>query len=212
MEFDFSNYFNATEVCVKPIDYGPPYTTLSELGYFKHCTVVSTNPDRQLEKEFFAGEGRIYFYDVKLCHSTTIDMYDRFLEEFKRRGKKENCAVHISNTIVPNENQSITSLYDLPGLLELIEEVTSINEKMILEISNKRTSTTPVREMKKIDDICKNVLQPKGNVKHYMIREEIYDKELVKNEESLTGYDLFFRDNYENLLREVIRYCDCLIK
>ena len=213
MEFDFSNYFNAAEVCVKPIDAGPPYTSeLSELGYYKHCTIPSTNPDRQLEHDFFKGKDRIYFYDVKLCHSTRLPMYERFLEEYSRRGHNEDCAIHISNTLVPNKESLLTSLYDLPDFVELIEKVISINSRMILEVSNKRTEPTPVSEMKKIDEICKNILQPKGNVKHFMFREEIYDKEISPNKDSSTGVDIFFNDNYENLLRETIRYCDCLVK
>ena len=203
MIFNFEEYQFKKQLCVKPLDNGPHVDP--KLIYVKHCSVPSTENDAELEEEFFSKTGRFYMYDVKLCHTMTRWYYRPFLKEFLRRGEKDNCCLHISNSTVPNKFNAMTSIYDLNYFQILLGGILTMDSDIAIEISNKRVDRTPDYEMYKIEEICK-MLDDEPNVKHYMIREEIYTREIIKDKNAPNGVQVHFYDSNVELIKEVIRY------
>ena len=204
MEFNFLNYYKQRMLCVKPFDDGKIRED-GKLIYVDHCTDSSFFNNDKLEEEYFSGNGRFYYYDIKLCHTMTRRHYKPFMKELLRRGETENCVLHISNSTVPNQFNSLTSLYDLNYFQVLLGGLLTMEKDLVVELSNKRVNQTPDYEFYKIEEICK-MLDNEENVKHYMIREEVYDRELKKDKHAPNGVSVNFRDNYDTLIKEVIRY------
>lgn len=202
--FDFSIYYKRRQICFKPIDQGKQLEH-SELGYFNHCTAPSDCSDDKLKEEFYSGNGRFYFYDIKLCHTTNQFQYKDFIKEFLRRGKEYPCVLHLSNSTVPDRFNAMTSIYDIPYFRSLLAKLLTIESDVAVEISDKRVWETPQHEMYRLEEIY-NILDNKDNVRHYMIREEIYDRHLKLDPEKRSGVDVWFRDNHAILRKEVIRY------
>jgi hypothetical protein len=203
MIFNFEEYQFEKQLCVKPLDTGQQLDP--KLIYVKHCSVPSIKNDAELEEEFFSKTGRFYMYDVKLCHTMTRWYYRPFLKEFLRRGKKDDCCLHLSNSTVTNKFNTMTSIYDLNYFQVLLGGILTMDSDIAIEISNKRVDRTPDYEMYKIEEICK-MLDDEPNVKHYMIREEIYTREIVKDKHAPNGVRAHFYDSNVELIKEVIRY------
>ena len=205
MEFDFVNYDKERKFCIKPIDDGNAVLDNLNLGYYNHCTDPSTEPNEELKDEFYSGKGRFYYYDVKLCHTTNLNQYNSFITEFIRRGEEYPCILHISNSTVPNRFNSLSSVYDISYFTSILARLTTIKSDIIVEISNKRIEETPDYDMYKIEKISK-FLKERENVKHYMLREEIYNRHIKLDNVSYSGINVWFEDNYTLLHEEVIRY------
>jgi len=202
--FDFSTYHKRRQLCFKPIDRGQQLE-ISELGFFNHCTAPSDYPDNELEKEFYSGNGRFYFYDIKLCHTTNQFQYKEFIKEILKRGEEYPCVLHISNSTVPDRFNALTSIYDIPYFKSMLGKLLTIKSDLAVEISDKRVWETREHEMYRLKDIF-DMLHDKDNVKHYMIREEIYDRHLKLNPNVRSGVEVWFSDSHVLLRKEVIRY------
>ena len=203
--FNFTAYQHKRQLCIKPYDDGRIYTEGDEtLGLFDNCTVPSIKTPRcdELYNEFYSGNGRFYMYDIKLCHTQRRVDYKKFLKEFIRRGNEYPCIVHISNSTVKNEFNSLTSIYDLNYFSTFLGGLLTVEQELVIEISDKRVGPTPEYDMFKINDISK-ILEDEENVKHFMIREEVYKRKIKKVQNHL---DVRFLDDYETLHKEIIRY------
>lgn len=207
VKFNFGRYIEQRRICYKPVDDRNTFGPNGKMGFYNHCTDPNHKNIDNLEETFYRGDDVFYFYDVKLCHSMQLSDYDKFIKEYKRRGKTQSCAVHISNTTMPYENSQFKSLYDLDSYEEFIKMLIDIDSDIIVEISNKRLSDTPADEMEKIEKIY-DILENAKHVKHYMVRHEVYKHWYEPDRNAPGGSAFRFDDNYENLIREVIRYDD----
>jgi hypothetical protein len=207
VDFDFARYIEQRRLCYKPVDFedGRRVLVPGRLGFYDHCTDPSHKSINELEKTFYDGDGVFYFYDIKLCHTTKPSDYEKFIKEYKRRGQTQSFAVHISNTTTPYEYSQFRSLYDLEGYEKFIQTLIEVDADIIVEISNKRLSDTPADEMKKIENIY-DMLESATNVRHYMVRHEIYKSWTVPERGAPKGLSYRFDDDYENLIKEVKRY------
>ena len=204
LDFDFLYYHNANTICIKPIDSGPIQSHNRNLGIFGRCEDPSSRPNLELEERYYKGLDRFYMYDIKLCHTTFRSQYRDFITELLQRGETETCAVHISNSTVPNEFNSITPLYEINYFKVLLKTILTIKQNVIIEISNKRLG-----ESKPYHDVYEKsvieLLENDSNVKHYMIREEPYERTIYQ--ENGRAVVKFSDENTHPILKkEVTRY------
>lgn len=202
---DFARYLKKKQLCIKPFDDGFNEKEGEDgLGLFDNCLVPSTKTNRcnELYNEFYSGKGRFYVYDIKLCHTKRRIDYKKFLKEFIDRGKQYPCVVHLSNSTVQNEFNNLTSLYDINYFSVFLGALLTIEKDLVVEISDKRTGPRPDYDMFKVDNIY-NMLIEEENVKHFMLREEVYTRRIKKMGKYL---DVKFLDDYEKLHYEIVRY------
>lgn len=203
LPFDFAYYHKANSICIRPIsNENSEYSEERDLCIIRTCTAGVTKTDEELEKRYYNGEERIYFYDIKICNTVYRRQYKKFIHELLRRGKDTECSIHISNdTIVDTENNFI-SLYTVTYLLTILKVLLTIETNVIVEISNKTTSHNHSLNYKKVIDTLDEMLYNAKNVRHYMIREEVYKK--VEQENGTYKNE----DDYDHILIEVKKFKD----
>lgn len=159
-------------ICVRPLS---PNRT--ELGYFNHCREHPFSISNQtVEDEFYSGEGRFYYYDIKLGSHVDIDEYKKFITEFLRRGETDDCLVHISNVMWDrSRDKDLVSIYDLPQLLELIETTIAIPQYVYVDLDDKRFTPITKRELNEVNNLYR-LLSDKPNVIGFALNETQYTR------------------------------------
>ena len=207
LPFDFSYYYTAKSICIKPVDTGLVKAGhVYPLGIFHSCNHHSSLPDKELEERFYNGLDRFYFYDIKLCHTQQRFNYRNFMNEIYRRSETHRCAIHFSNSTVRNEFNSITQLYDIPYFKIMLKNVLhNMKSEFIIELSNKRIGQTKPYHDVIIDNIAREMDECEL-LKHYMIREEIYERTWEIYDSGLK--EPVFSDEHTSpiLKRELVRY------
>ena len=196
LPFDFSLYHKANSICIRPKQNTDGSTEPeSELVIVRSCSTDSFENDEELENRYYNGEERIYFFDIKLCHTLLRYKYRDFINELLRRGKTKTCSVHISNNTRLVDHDMVP-VYSIVYLINIIKMILTIETDVIIEISNKTIMNNSSLKYKKMIDKIDNILNSSANVVHYMIREEVYKI----NPNSTT------EDDYEHLLIEVKKH------
>ena len=199
--FDYEMYYNTSTICIKPVRQ-LSYKDEPRLGIFKHCTSESENV--KIEEAYYKGLDKFYYYDIKICHTLVRWKYKEFINELLRRGKTQSCVVHISNSLVTNEYNSITPLYEIPYFMVMLKHILTMESNIIIEISNKRYGEFKNYHEPYIKEVI-TLLESSENVKHYIIREEPYER--IITQDSIGTSVLFDDSNTETyVLQEVKRY------
>jgi hypothetical protein len=208
MEFKFSNYMNGERLCIKPLMPGAGGRNYG-LGYFAHCTSPSTMSNVKLKKRYYGHHDmQFHFYDIKLCHTMTYGHYEEFLDNFIKRGKNHNCVVHISNSMIPAMGgvNDLVSLHEIDYFHVVLNKVMSMENDLIVEVSNKITTESNDIEKEKILGLSKK-LYKNNKVKHYIILEEIYKRKINSmNHAPNEPWDIEFLDDYVVHHQELRRY------
>ena len=201
-------YSAGDRLCIKPLTPGRGGANYG-LGYFRHCSDPPSLSNIKLKNRYYThNDEQFHFYDIKLCHTMTYEHYEEFLNHFITRGKKHNCVVHISNSMVAKMDgvNDLISLYEIDYFQDVLDKILSIEKDLIIEISNKRTTESDDKEQYKILQVEKKLFKC-DKVRHYMIIEEIYNRHI--NPEMIgTGdpWDVQFTDNYVKFHQELRRY------
>jgi|SaaInl59LU_5_DNA_1037362.scaffolds.fasta_scaffold30002_2 hypothetical protein len=208
MRFEFMQYQAGERLCIKPLMPGRGGRNYG-LGYFNHCTSPPTISNVKLKDRYYnRTDIQFHFYDIKLCHTMTYGHYEEFLDNFIKRGKKHNCVVHISNSMIPklDGTNDLVSLYDIDYFYEVLDKIMSMKEDLIVEISNKQTTESNDIGKHKILELSKKLFKC-DKVKHYVIIEEIYKKQI--NPEMVGSndpWDIQFIDDYVVPYQELRRH------
>ena len=208
MEFKFSNYMTGERLCIKPLMPGPGGKNYG-LGYFAHCTSPSSISNAKLKNRYYEhNDTQFHFYDIKLCHTMTYDHYEEFLNNFIKRGKKHNCVVHISNSMIPIMGgvNNLVSLYEIDYFHVVLNKIMTMEKDLIVEVSNKIITESNDIEKEKILGLSKK-LYKNNKVKHYIILEEIYSRKIhTKTNRPNDPWDVEFLDDYVVHHQELRRY------
>lgn len=199
---------NGERLCIKPLMPGAGGRNYG-LGYFAHCTSPSSISNVKLKKRYYGhNDTQFHFYDIKLCHTMTYGHYEEFLDNFIKRGKNHNCVVHISNSMIPAMGgvNDLVSLYELDYFHAVLNKVMSMENDLIVEVSNKITTESNDIEKEKILGLSKK-LYKNNKVKHYIILEEIYSRTIHSMpHEPRDAWDIEFLDDYVVHHQELRRY------
>lgn len=195
-------------LCIKPLMPGGKGINYG-LGYFPHCTTPSTASNVKLKKRYYEhNDMQFHFYDIKLCHTMTYEHYEEFLNHFIKRGKKHNCVVHISNSMIPRMEgvNDLVSLYEIDYFYAVLNKIMTMENDLIVEVSNKITTESNDIEKEKILGLSKK-LYKNNKVKHYIILEEIYKRKIHSmNHAPNEPWDIEFLDDYVVHHQELRRY------
>jgi len=197
-------------LCIRPLTPGMYGVIASDdLGYFPHCITTSTASNLKLKRKYYEdNDTQFHFYDIKLCHTKTYAHYEEFLDHFIERGKKHKCVVHISNSMIPKLDgiNDLVSIHEIDYFRPVLNKVLTMEQDLIIEISNKISTESNDIEKEKILGLSRK-LYKNNKVKHYIILEEIYSRTIHPN---LTGpkdpWDINFLDDYVVQHQELRRY------
>lgn len=199
---------NGERLCIKPLMPGRGGINYG-LGYFPHCTSPSTISSMKLKNMYYnVNDTQVHFYDIKLCHTMTYKHYEEFLNRFIERGKKHNCVVHISNSMIAKMEgvNDLVSLHEIDYFHAVLNKIMTMEKDLIVEISNKITTESNDIEKEKILGLSKKLYKSK-KVKHYIILEEIYSRKIhTKTNQINDPWDIEFLDDYVVHHQELRRY------
>lgn len=208
MRFEFMQYQAGERLCIKPLMPGRGGRNYG-LGYFNHCTSPPNISNVKLKDRYYNHTDiQFHFYDIKLCHTMTYGHYEEFLDNFIKRGKKHNCVVHISNSMIAKMEgvNDLVSLYEIDYFHAVLNKIMTMEKDLIVEVSNKQITESNDIEKEKILGLSKKLFKC-DKVKHYVIIEEIYSRKINTTVKEINDpWDIEFLDDYIVQHQELRRY------